>query len=116
MNDARVNVNLALTAAKYGAAVANHTEVVSIIKKDGKAIGAHMRDVFTGDEFDVIAKVVINSTGPFTGDIVVHLEIYSIIVDSIRKMDQNNTKNMIVPSSGVHVSPITLLVELSHTH
>lgn len=90
MDDARFNVSVALTAAMYGAAVSNHTEVVNLIRKDGRVIGARCRDTFEGDEFDVYAKVVVNATGPFT--------------DGIRKMESKDVNTMIVPSAGVHIT------------
>jgi glycerol-3-phosphate dehydrogenase len=53
MNDARLNVGLACTAALAGAAVMNHAEVVSLLK-DGvgeRIIGARIRDNLTGNPF-----------------------------------------------------------------
>ncbi|XP_053139203.1 glycerol-3-phosphate dehydrogenase, mitochondrial isoform X2 [Hemicordylus capensis] len=94
-NDARMNLAIALTAARYGAATANYTEVVRLLKKtDAKSgktsvCGARCRDVLTGQEFDVKAKCVINATGPFT--------------DSIRKMDEQKVANICQPSAGVHI-------------
>lgn len=94
-NDARMNLAIALTAARYGAAMANYTEVVCLLKtKDvdtdiEKVCGARCRDVLTGVEFDVRAKCVINATGPFT--------------DSLRKMDNQETPNICQPSAGVHI-------------
>ena len=35
-NDARMNLAIALTAVRHGASVANHMEVVSLLKKKGK--------------------------------------------------------------------------------
>lgn len=32
-NDARMNLTIALTAARYGAAIANYTEVVHLLKR-----------------------------------------------------------------------------------
>uniref|UniRef100_A0A3B4UEN6 Glycerol-3-phosphate dehydrogenase, mitochondrial n=1 Tax=Seriola dumerili TaxID=41447 RepID=A0A3B4UEN6_SERDU len=67
-NDARMNLAIAVTAARYGAAIANYTEVVHLLKtKDPqtgkeKVCGARCRDVITGQEFDVKAKCVINET------------------------------------------------------
>lgn len=90
MDDARFNVSVALTAAMYGAAISNHTEVVNLIRKDGKVVGARCRDNFEGDEFDVYAKIVVNATGPFT--------------DGVRKMEDKNVNTMIVPSAGVHIT------------
>lgn len=63
-NDARMNVALAMTAACYGATVANHCEVISLTKdKDGNVNGANMRDNLTGDEWTVKAKVNIRDLG-----------------------------------------------------
>ena len=60
-----------------------------IFKKDNEVCGAHVRDKFTNEEWDIKAKCVVNATGPFT--------------DSIRKMDNNNSKSICQPASGVHV-------------
>ncbi|XP_015724575.1 glycerol-3-phosphate dehydrogenase, mitochondrial [Coturnix japonica] len=94
-NDARMNLAIALTAARYGAATANYTEVLRLLKRtdpcSGKqrVYGARCRDVLTGQEFDVRAKCVINATGPFT--------------DSVRKMDDQEVPNICQPSAGVHI-------------
>ncbi|CAJ1967734.1 unnamed protein product [Sphenostylis stenocarpa] len=91
MNDARLNVGLACTAALAGAAVLNHAEVVSLLKDDAgeRIIGARIRDNLTGKEFDTYAKVIVNAAGPFC--------------DSVRKMADKNVREMISPSSGVHI-------------
>uniref|UniRef100_A0A672ISF4 Glycerol-3-phosphate dehydrogenase, mitochondrial n=1 Tax=Salarias fasciatus TaxID=181472 RepID=A0A672ISF4_SALFA len=94
-NDARMNLAIALTAARYGAATANYTEVVHLLKTGDpnggpdRVCGARCRDVITGEEFDVKAKCVINATGPFT--------------DSLRRMDDQQTENICQPSAGVHI-------------
>uniref|UniRef100_A0A8B9IAK7 Glycerol-3-phosphate dehydrogenase n=1 Tax=Anser brachyrhynchus TaxID=132585 RepID=A0A8B9IAK7_9AVES len=94
-NDARMNLAIALTAARYGAATANYAEVLRLLKTtdpgSGKerVCGARCRDVLTGQEFDVKAKCVINATGPFT--------------DSVRKMDDQEVPNICQPSAGVHI-------------
>ena len=48
-----------------------------------------LRDELTGEEFEVKAKSVINATGPFT--------------DSIRKMDDGQTRDIVCPSAGIHI-------------
>ncbi|XP_073707687.1 glycerol-3-phosphate dehydrogenase, mitochondrial isoform X1 [Garra rufa] len=94
-NDSRMNLAIALTAARHGAAISNYTEVVNLLKKPDpktgqeKVCGAHCRDLITGQEFDIRAKCVINATGPFT--------------DSLRKMDNRKTANICQPSAGVHI-------------
>ncbi|OAY70638.1 Glycerol-3-phosphate dehydrogenase SDP6, mitochondrial [Ananas comosus] len=91
MNDSRLNVGLACTAALVGAAVLNHAEVISFIKDEfgERIIGARIRDTLSGKEFDTFAKVVVNAAGPFC--------------DSVRKMANKDAKPMISPSSGVHI-------------
>lgn len=50
MNDSRLNVGLACTAAIAGAAVLNHAEVIGFLKdkKSNRTIGARIRDNLTG--------------------------------------------------------------------
>ncbi|PVU92134.1 hypothetical protein BB559_003824 [Furculomyces boomerangus] len=93
-NDSRMNVALAMTAAAQGATVCNHIEVISLIKEPGPSgsevvKGAVVRDSETGHEFEIKAKGVINATGPFS--------------DKILQMDKPAFKNIVSPSSGVHI-------------
>ncbi|TAQ86495.1 hypothetical protein B7494_g5179 [Chlorociboria aeruginascens] len=95
-NDSRMNVSLAMTAALYGSTVVNHIEVTGLEKDvTGKLCGARVKDLVQEkngkkpEEFTIRAKGVINATGPFT--------------DSIRQMDDPNVKEIVAPSSGVHV-------------
>lgn len=88
-NDTRTAIAVAQTALGYGAAAANYIEVVSLIKENEKIKGARVRDTFSGEEWDVRSKTVVNATGPFT--------------DSIRLMDDPSLKKIIAPSSGVHI-------------
>ncbi|CAH1961954.1 unnamed protein product [Acanthoscelides obtectus] len=93
-DDARMNLAVALTAAKHGATVVNHVSVTKLLKeqRDGKEVicGVSVKDEMTGKQWDVPAKCVINATGPFT--------------DSIRKMDNPEVKEICAPSSGVHIT------------
>lgn len=95
-NDSRMNVSLAMTAALYGATVVNHMEVTRLEKDEsGKLCAAWVKDLVkernggSSPEFRVKAKGIINATGPFS--------------DSIRKLDDPNIKEIVAPSSGVHV-------------
>ncbi|XP_060516807.1 glycerol-3-phosphate dehydrogenase, mitochondrial isoform X2 [Cylas formicarius] len=93
-DDARMNLAIALTAARLGATVVNHVKVVNLIKekKDGAEIisGVKVYDEMSGKTWSVPARCVINATGPFT--------------DSIRKMDKPEIKSICSPSSGVHIT------------
>jgi glycerol-3-phosphate dehydrogenase len=88
-DDARMNVSLALTALEKGAAVSNHLEVIELLKQEQRLQGVRVRDLNTQEEFNIRGKVIINATGPFT--------------DSIRKMEDPESKPMLRASSGVHV-------------
>jgi glycerol-3-phosphate dehydrogenase len=89
-NDARTNVSVALTAAELGADVINHVEVVGLNKENSKIVGVQARDLESdGKTFTISAKAVINATGPFS--------------DAIRKFDDQDVPEIVVPSSGVHI-------------
>ena len=89
-NDARMNLSIALSAARRGATTCNHTLVLSLLhNSEGKVCGARVLDRMGGKEYEVKAKCVINATGPYT--------------DFIRKMDNPEIKTICQPSSGVHI-------------
>ncbi|KAI2617393.1 FAD dependent oxidoreductase-domain-containing protein [Hypoxylon sp. NC1633] len=95
-NDSRMNVSIAMTAAVYGATIVNHAEVTGLMKNDqGRLCGALVKDLIPerngkrSEPITVKAKCIINCTGPFT--------------DSIRKLDDQDCKEIVAPASGVHV-------------
>lgn len=93
-NDARMNIAIALTAARMGATIANHVRVTGLLKKtlpDGRNVlsGVKVKDMVSGNEWEVRSKCVVNATGPFT--------------DSIRLMDDPTTTKICQPSAGVHI-------------
>jgi glycerol-3-phosphate dehydrogenase len=67
VDDARYVVNLVRTAVANGAHAANRTEVIGFLQEKGRVVGATLKDLQTGEEFEVRAKQVINSTGVWTG-------------------------------------------------
>jgi glycerol-3-phosphate dehydrogenase len=90
-NDARTNTYIALTAAEYGACVANHVEMIGIITDPdtGKAIGIQCRDNISGNEFPVYAKAIIFCGGPFT--------------DELRKIEDSNATEAVAAAAGTHI-------------
>ncbi|KAK2181288.1 hypothetical protein NP493_402g02030 [Ridgeia piscesae] len=93
--DARMCLSIALTAARLGASVANHVEVIELLKstesETGATVvsGARVRDTQTGKEWNIKAKCVVNATGPYT--------------DFVRTMDDPKIPQICQPSSGVHI-------------
>ncbi|HEY8787732.1 MAG TPA: glycerol-3-phosphate dehydrogenase/oxidase [Actinopolymorphaceae bacterium] len=68
VDDARHTMTLVRTAATYGADVANRTQVVKFLREGERVTGVRVRELETGDEFDIHAKQVINATGVWTDD------------------------------------------------
>lgn len=68
VDDARYTMFLARTAASYGAHVASRVRVIDLIRESDRVVGAQVKDLETGKEFDIRAKVVINATGVWTDE------------------------------------------------
>ncbi|WP_433891887.1 glycerol-3-phosphate dehydrogenase/oxidase [Streptomyces sp. CA-111067] len=68
VDDARLVTTLVRTAASYGAQVANETRVVGFLREGERVVGARVRDVEAGGEYEVRARQVVNATGVFTDD------------------------------------------------
>jgi glycerol-3-phosphate dehydrogenase len=57
-------------AMDAGAVVRNHTQLLEIVRSQGRVTGARLRDSISGQEYSVSASQVVNATGPWA-DIVV---------------------------------------------
>ena len=88
-DDARLAIALAQTLAARGGVAANYVRVESLLKEHGRIAGVRARDVESGDEFELRARVVVNATGVFT--------------DAIRRLDDTAAPRMIAASQGAHI-------------
>ena len=89
-DDARLAINLAQTITDNQGYVLNYAPVTGLLKDDdGMIAGVAMTDLETGKQYKINAKAVINATGVF--------------VDDINKMDNPESKPLVVPSQGVHI-------------
>lgn len=90
LDDARYCLALVQSASEAGAVVANYLDVYGFEKDpEGKLYGVNVKDVLSGAEITIRAKLVINCTGPFA--------------DSIRLLANPELPERIRPSKGVHV-------------
>ncbi|CCW62443.1 unnamed protein product [Phytomonas sp. EM1] len=93
MNDARLCFSVAMTAASYGAATANYTEVKKSEEiKDAsgeKLVRLTVKDLLKNEELTVYSRSIVNATGPFASE--------------VEKLSggKNTVEN--VPSSGTHI-------------
>ncbi|MBH1935259.1 glycerol-3-phosphate dehydrogenase/oxidase [Streptomyces sp. AV19] len=68
MDDARYVTTLVRTAVAYGAEAANRTRVVGFLREGERVVGARVRDLEAGREFEIRARQVVNATGVWTDD------------------------------------------------
>jgi glycerol-3-phosphate dehydrogenase len=88
-DDSRLAVNLAQTMVDYGGSPLNYFKVTGLIKSGEMIHGVVARDMETGRDYEINARVVVNATGVFT--------------DSILQMENPRAKKIICPSQGVHL-------------
>jgi glycerol-3-phosphate dehydrogenase len=69
VDDARFTMNVARTAAAFGAHVATRARVTEFLREGERVVGARVRDLESPEAFvDVRARRVINATGVWTDD------------------------------------------------
>ena len=88
-DDARLAISIAQTAVQHNGVLLNYFPVSGLLKLNKKVCGVWVKDFFTGKEYAIKSKVVINATGVFT--------------DAIMRMDDAKHKNIISPSQGIHL-------------
>jgi glycerol-3-phosphate dehydrogenase len=69
VDDARLVMTVARTAAGHGAHVATRTKVVGFLREGERVAGVRAVDLETGREFEVRARVVVNAAGVWTDEI-----------------------------------------------
>ena len=89
MDDARLCIEVLLTAAHYGANVANYVEAISLENRDPGPQQIRILDHVSGKEATVRARVVLNATGPW--------------VDQVCRLARDSTGPYLQPTKGVHL-------------
>lgn len=65
-NDARLVIENIKEADELGGLMASHVKAVGMLHNDaGQVVGLHVKDLLDDTEFDIHAKLVINTTGPW---------------------------------------------------
>jgi glycerol-3-phosphate dehydrogenase len=88
-DDARMNIELILSAKDEGAEVVNYCNVVELVKEEGKTVGVKAKDILSGYSLIIKGSVVVNATGPF--------------VDAVRRLDDPTAMPILQVSSGAHI-------------
>jgi glycerol-3-phosphate dehydrogenase len=88
-DDARLALTLARSAADRGAVVLNHADVAGFVREGNRVAGVEVRDLISGAEFTVRARVVVNATGVF--------------VDALRRREDASCAPLVTVSQGIHL-------------
>lgn len=90
-NDARLVIENIKRAASDGGHMVSRMKVIGILHDEkGKVSGAEVEDLLSGERFEIKARVVLNSTGPWS--------------DTIRQMDDKlDVLPQMRPTKGVHL-------------
>lgn len=89
MDDAGLVLEVIRAAAWAGAAVVNHCSVTQFLQRDGRIIGAEVKDRITGEHHSIQAAVVVNATGPWA--------------DRIRRLADPTADPIVRMSKGIHL-------------
>lgn len=76
-NSERLLISFLQSASAYGAEIANYSEVVGFLSERENITGATVRDGLTGIEFDIQARVVVNTSGPWVSEVLRKLTVSS---------------------------------------
>ena len=88
-DDSRFSVNLAQTSAEHGGVLINYMKVNGLIKNNDMVEGVKAQDTLSGEEYEILGRVVVNATGVFSDDVL--------------QMDDPDAEPIIAPSQGVHL-------------
>ena len=69
VDDARLVVTIARTAVSHGAHCANRVKVTGFLREGERVTGVRARDLETGRDLEVRARVVVNAAGVWTDEI-----------------------------------------------
>ncbi|HTN76121.1 MAG TPA: FAD-dependent oxidoreductase [Pirellulaceae bacterium] len=89
-DDTRLLTHLAMTAAAHDAVLLNYAPVVRFAQHaSGRVDGVVFRDLESGNETTVKARVIINATGVFC--------------DQLRRLAEPSAAQLVAPSQGIHL-------------
>src|SRR5690606_10660659 len=88
-DDARLTLENIKTGLQFGTVALNYAQVADFLYRDGKVRGVKVKDLESGLEFDIKAKYVVNSTGPW--------------VDELREANHSKKGKKLHLTKGVHL-------------
>lgn len=102
-NDARLVIENIKRANDDGALIASRVKAEDfLLDNDGKIIGVRAKDLLTGESFEIKARVVINTSGPWS-DIVRNMSSSKEARDVIKQMRPTKGIHLVVDKSKLSV-------------
>jgi glycerol-3-phosphate dehydrogenase len=98
-DDARLTLQIAQVARRYGATVVNHAEVIDLLRSGDRVVGATVRDVLTGATDELNARWTISASG--------------VWADRVRGLAPPAPEATLVPAKGVHLTFPRSLVKVN---
>ena len=71
----RLALSYLRSAVEAGADAANYVEVTGFLGDWDKVSGVRTRDILTGEEITIQGRLVLNTSGPWTGELLRHLDV-----------------------------------------
>ncbi len=96
VDDARHTMEIARTAAAYGAVTTISTRVTDLLREGERVVGATVRDQESGEHIAVGARQVINATGVWTD------EIQDLVGRGRIKVRASKGIHLVVPRDRIH--------------
>jgi glycerol-3-phosphate dehydrogenase len=101
-DDARLVLAVALDAQSRGAKIYNYVAVEELLRVGGRAVGALVRDVLTGETWEIRARQIVSATGPWTDK-------------TLALMNEREKNRRIRPAQGTHIILRRSRLHLNHT-
>ena len=100
----RLALECLIDAGEHSATIANYVEAISLTRDSAGRAVVGVRDLVSGDRFDIRARLVINATGPWA--------------DALVRLQHEESPGRLVHSKGIHMvtRPITTTHALTVPH
>jgi glycerol-3-phosphate dehydrogenase len=69
-NPTRLVISFLRSASEAGAHVGNYLEAIDFLKNDQRITGVQVRDILTGNTFEISGKIVLNAAGPWASKLL----------------------------------------------
>ncbi len=89
MDDARLCLLNILQSVSFGAVCLNYVRLRALIKARGHVQAGAVEDIFTGQAYEVRARVVVNACGPWS--------------DHVRRLSDPAAQTRLAPTKGIHL-------------